>query len=196
MNGIITPTVVISAVGTLVGRYFQDRTERISQFRAERKIVLTAAIEYAVLISKQMDRYLFCAKDVYNGFKYEIDKDDAKLFKKKWDTFVDENTAWESTLNTNVANVSAHFGEDMANIFQEGISNNFVYLRKVLDGLYYHKKDFTFKNLETDKTSGETIFIKTWNSLAQLVQVFNTEMLNLTKTKNVGSLRKYFPGNR
>jgi hypothetical protein len=196
MNGMITPTMVISAVGTLVGRYFQDRTVKINQMREERKFELDTAIAFATEISKRMDEYLFCAKNVYNCYKHEIDKTDEKKFKKTWDAFIKANTAWEGTLNVEIARVSVHFGRDMAEIFRDGISMNFVRLRRILDDLYFQERKISFKDIEKDEATGETVFARTWNRLVELTRVFNTEILNLVKAENVGALRKYHPGNR
>lgn len=191
---VITPTMVVSAAGTLIGRYFQNRNEENTRLRKERDDELARSVEFASEISKRMDKYLYSSKEVYNAYDYGLDKKNEAEFKKRWEAFTEVNSEWESRVNLEIALAANFFGDNMKKGFIDGICKNFIKLRDDLNSMYYpndKNKKKSIAELPNDEETGEPIFLKIWEELGGFIQVFNAEMLRLITIENVGVLRKY-----
>jgi hypothetical protein len=187
MNGIITPAMVITGLGSIIGRYFQDRTERIAQYRKLRESEIKGAINYAENISGRIDSYMYHAKTVCDSYKHKLEK---KEIEKNWKDFVKVNTDWEKKLNVEIATVGAWFGENMRVGFEDAICRNLIHLRKYLDDLYYReKKEKSDSGVPPEAETFEK-FKKLWNRMNDFIREFNTQLLRLIKAENIGALRR------
>ncbi len=173
-------TVLLGAIGTAVGTFFQNRTEEKAIRTDRRKRELESANTIFTYLSKKMDQLLYHMWQVFNAFKHKA-KDTEK--KKKWDAYTEVYREWEGTLNLKFAEILQYFGPGMEKDFKE-IWGSYIGLRKQLDQLYYHNADIDFENEESPP-----LFVKIAVELGYDIRNFNKEMLRMMQEEKVGILR-------
>ncbi|HLP48308.1 MAG TPA: hypothetical protein VK469_20375 [Candidatus Kapabacteria bacterium] len=181
----VIETALLGGLGTLIGKYFQDRSEMKARMRQIRSHELEIANDIFSKLSKQMDEYVYRMKEVYNGYNYDVDNNEKE---QRLKNFLVSQSEWESTLNLEYSKVSMYFGEKMGTAFKDVFCRQFTLLRQELDKIIYDKVNI---NEMPKNENNETKFIFTWNRIIILIRKFNIGMLKLIEEESIGALRKY-----
>lgn len=181
----VIETALIGGLGTLIGKYFQDRSEIKVRMRQIRSHELEIANDIFSKLSKRMDEYAYRMKEVYNGYNYDVEVNEKE---QRLKNFLESQCEWESTLNLEYSKVSMYFGEQMGTAFKDVFCKQFTLLRQELDKIVYDKVDI---HQMPKNEKNETEFIYTWNQLIDLIRQFNIGMLKMIEDESVGALRKY-----
>ena len=200
--------IVLSAAGTAIATYFQNRQQKNNHLMALRQRELDTADEIFKTVSKNMDRLLYTMWQIYHCYNHHMDRGSLE---QRWKDYRDIYTIWESTLNLESARIRQYFGLKMANTFKYGIWKSFLTMRRELDILYYADfvADKSGKTGNTDSSApnynpgevqrlmdrmtkteeGDTLFYITALKTRPAIEKFNVEMIEMIQHEDVGILK-------
>lgn len=181
----VTPLmpILIGAVGTLVGNYFQNKAARIKNWNQHRDEELKQATEVFDEISGSIDTLAFFNTQALLAILYDEGEDPEERKEAAFSRYQDAFIGWNQSRTKYIAKVYRFFGNDFAREFKT-IQKDFDLLNRLVMATYLERRDSKYF-LEAEKGSTndyrEKYFNKVRKPLDRKMIEFNTGLINKTK---------------
>ena len=182
--------IILSGIGTVAGKYFQDKNEKIKQRREYLQTHVPKVNNTLTDISSKVDSLSYYADEVmfslvFRGYDYEHNKTqhekNPELDKRTgsaWDAYSKALREWQCIRTTQFAAATSYFGDTIADQLNE-IQEDFDVLEKMIKATYY--KRIKSQHFLVDEEDQPNDFRKKYfgikNPLNKKIQLMNVDMI-------------------
>ena len=138
--------ILVSTLGTVVGKYFQDRNESMKRRRERLQEIVPKVNESMKSVGARIDMLSFFAdealysivfrNEVYKNKKSNDDVNDSKV--TAWGSFSDALVEWQKFRTITVAEVKQYFGDEAFNVVKD-IQELVDKISDLLHAAYYER---------------------------------------------------------
>jgi hypothetical protein len=177
--------IVLSGIGTLAGKYFQDRAAKFKErqeYISQRIPKVDSALDS---ISSNMDTLSYFADQALYSlvFRTETYSNQSKTNQidrseeAAWDRYIASLVQWERSRTTYLGQVKTYFGDDLE-LQLEGIQKGFDKIDQFLKATYYERNSSRhFLEDKPGKNDFRTKYYKHKNSLDSKIKTLNIGMI-------------------
>jgi len=134
----ILGTIFVAAIGTVIGTYFQDRSDDHKRNQDVRSSAISTALEIFSRLSKFSGAYLNRAMEVCNGYELSVPKEDLE---NRWKQFQEASSQWEEMQELELTRIWAYFGKKITIMYGNGMIEPMDQTTAKLNKLYYEGKE-------------------------------------------------------
>ncbi len=179
--------IIVTTMGTLAGKYFQDRNEALKQRRDRLQELIPKVNTSLDSISSEMNSLSYLADQaMYSlvfrnetvNYRDKPERANNTADTTAWDNYIESLISWQKSRTSYVAKAAIYFGDEIAARIKE-VSSGFDALDEQLKAAYYERTDsqFYIKDKEGDENDFRTKYLTPKNQLEEKIQAINIEMV-------------------
>ncbi len=181
--------IIVTTMGSLAGKYFQDRNEALKQRRDRLQELIPKVNTTLDSISSEMNSLSYFADQAMYSLVFRNEGVNHKDKPKKvnstpdttaWDNYTESLINWQKSRTSYIAKAATYFGDEIAAKIKE-VNAGFDAIDEQLKATYYERTDsqFYIEDKEKDKNDFRIKYFTPKNQLEEKIQAINIAMVSI-----------------